>query len=47
MLERMIGMIEHLGIHPVIDQEFEMSDLAAALEYLRAARHIGKVVVRV
>ena len=47
MLERMIGMIEHLGIHPVIDQEFEMRDLAAALEHLSAARHIGKVVVRV
>jgi NADPH:quinone reductase-like Zn-dependent oxidoreductase len=47
MLERMNGMIEHLGIHPVIDQEFEMRDLAAALEYLSAARHIGKVIVRV
>lgn len=47
MLERMNGMIEHLGIHPVIDLEFEMRDFAAALEYLSAARHIGKVVVRV
>jgi NADPH:quinone reductase-like Zn-dependent oxidoreductase len=40
-------MIEHLGIHPVIDQEFEMRNLGAALEYLSAARHVGKVVVRV
>ena len=47
MLERMIGMIEHLGIHPVIDREFEMRGLGAALEYLSAARHVGKVVVRV
>lgn len=47
MLERMNGMIEHLGIHPVIDHEFGMRDLAAALEYLSAARHIGKVIVRV
>lgn len=45
MLERMICMIEHLGIRPVIDQEFEMRDLPAALEYMSAGRHVGKVIV--
>ncbi len=47
MLERMVCMIEHLGIRPVIDQEFEMRDFAAAFEYLSAGRHVGKIVVRV
>lgn len=47
MLERMIGMIEHLGIQPVIDQGFEMRELPAALEYLSAGQHVGKVIVRV
>jgi NADPH:quinone reductase-like Zn-dependent oxidoreductase len=45
MLERMIGMIEHLGVRPVIDQVFEMQDIAAALEYLKSRQHVGKVVV--
>lgn len=47
MFERMIGMIEHLGIRPVIDEAFEMQDIAGALEYLRSGRHFGKVVIRV
>lgn len=47
MLERMVCMVEHLGIRPVIDQEFAMRDFAAAFEYLSAGHHVGKVVVRV
>jgi NADPH:quinone reductase-like Zn-dependent oxidoreductase len=47
MFERMIGMIEHLGIRPVIDEAFEMQDIAAALEYLKSGRHLGKVVIKV
>jgi NADPH:quinone reductase-like Zn-dependent oxidoreductase len=47
MFERMIGMIEHLGIRPVIDEAFEMQDIAAALEYLRSGRHFGKVIIKV
>jgi NADPH:quinone reductase-like Zn-dependent oxidoreductase len=47
MFERMIGMIEHLGIRPVIDAAFEMQDIAAALEYLKSGRHLGKVVIKV
>ncbi len=46
MFERMVGMIDHLGIRPVIDATFEMQDIAAALEYLKSGRHLGKVVVR-
>jgi NADPH:quinone reductase-like Zn-dependent oxidoreductase len=47
MFERMIGMIEHLRIRPVIDEAFEMRDVAAALEYLRTGRHLGKVIIKV
>jgi NADPH:quinone reductase-like Zn-dependent oxidoreductase len=47
MFERMIGMIEHLGIRPVIDEAFEMQDIAAALEYLKSGRHLGKVIIKV
>jgi NADPH:quinone reductase-like Zn-dependent oxidoreductase len=47
MFERMIGMIEHLGIRPVIDVAFEMQDIAAALKYLKSGRHLGKVIIRI
>ncbi|HEV8017247.1 MAG TPA: NAD(P)-dependent alcohol dehydrogenase [Steroidobacteraceae bacterium] len=47
MFERMVGMIEHLGIGPVIDRVFEMREIGGALEYLKSGRHIGKVVVKV
>jgi NADPH:quinone reductase-like Zn-dependent oxidoreductase len=47
MFERMIGMIEHLSIRPVIDEAFEMQDIARALEYLKSGRHLGKVIIKV
>jgi NADPH:quinone reductase-like Zn-dependent oxidoreductase len=47
MFERMIGMIEHLSIRPVIDEAFEMQDVSAALEYLKSGRHLGKVIMKV
>jgi NADPH:quinone reductase-like Zn-dependent oxidoreductase len=47
MFERMIGMIEHLGIRPVIDAAFEMQDIATALQYLKSGRHLGKVIIKV
>jgi NADPH:quinone reductase-like Zn-dependent oxidoreductase len=47
MFERMIGMIEHLSIRPVIDEAFEIQDIAAALEYLKSGRHLGKVIIKV
>jgi NADPH:quinone reductase-like Zn-dependent oxidoreductase len=47
MFERMIGMIEHLGIRPAIDEAFEMHDIAAAFEYFRSGRHLGKVIIKV
>jgi NADPH:quinone reductase-like Zn-dependent oxidoreductase len=47
MFERMIGMIDHLGIRPVIDEAFEMQDIAGAFEYLRSGRHFGKITIKV
>jgi NADPH:quinone reductase-like Zn-dependent oxidoreductase len=47
MFERMIAMIEHLGIKPVIDKVFAMRDIAAAFEYLKSGAHLGKVVIEV
>ena len=35
------------GIRPVIDRVFDFADAKAAFEHLEAARHVGKIVVRV
>ena len=34
------------GIEPVIDRSFDFDDAKAAYEYLAAAKHLGKVVIR-
>jgi NADPH:quinone reductase-like Zn-dependent oxidoreductase len=47
MFERMNGMIDALGIKPVIDATFDMEDIAAALKYLESGHHFGKVVIKV
>jgi NADPH:quinone reductase-like Zn-dependent oxidoreductase len=47
MFERMIGMIEHLRIRPVMDKAFDMQDVAAALKYLKSGHHLGKVIIKV
>jgi NADPH:quinone reductase-like Zn-dependent oxidoreductase len=47
MFERMNGMIDTLGIKPVIDATFDAEDIAAALRYLESGRHLGKVVIKV
>ena len=33
------------GVRPVIDRSFGFGDAPAAFDYLRQARHIGKVVI--
>jgi NADPH:quinone reductase-like Zn-dependent oxidoreductase len=35
------------GVRPVVDKVFEFDQLREAYEYLQAAKHIGKVVVKV
>jgi hypothetical protein len=31
----------------VIDEAFEMQDIAGAFEYLRSGRHFGKITIKV
>ena len=38
---------EVAGVKPIVDKVFEFDQLKEAYEYLQAAKHIGKVVVRV
>ncbi|KAI1758438.1 putative alcohol dehydrogenase [Xylaria castorea] len=47
-VEEMIGFIyEEKTTRPIVDRVFRFGDAKAALEYLRAGSHFGKVVIRV
>lgn len=46
MFEAMNAAIALHGIHPVVDRVFGFTELRAALGYLRAAQHVGKVCLR-
>jgi NADPH:quinone reductase-like Zn-dependent oxidoreductase len=45
-LEAMNKAIEFHAMHPVVDRVFGFSELQEALNYLREARHFGKVCLR-
>lgn len=47
MFERMNKAIELHAMRPVIDRVFDFTELPEALNYLREARHFGKVCLRV
>jgi NADPH:quinone reductase-like Zn-dependent oxidoreductase len=47
MLENMVRAIEINQMRPVVDRVFEFGEAREALEYLKAGRHSGKVVVKV
>jgi NADPH:quinone reductase-like Zn-dependent oxidoreductase len=45
-----VGLLKAVAFHkikPVIDRVFELADAAEAYRYLKAARHMGKVVIKV
>ena len=46
MFEAMNKAIEFHAMHPVLDRVFGFSELREALNYLREARHFGKVCLR-
>lgn len=46
MFEAMNKAIESHAMHPVVDRVFGFSELGEALNYLREARHFGKVCLR-
>ena len=47
MFEAMNRAIEFHAMRPVIDRVFGFTQLPEALDYLREARHFGKVCLRV
>ncbi len=47
LFEELNRAVEVNSIEPVIDSVFEFDDSREAYEYLRAARHMGKVVIRI
>jgi NADPH:quinone reductase-like Zn-dependent oxidoreductase len=45
-----VGLLKAVAFHeikPVIDRVFELADVAEAYRYLKSARHMGKVVIKV
>jgi NADPH:quinone reductase-like Zn-dependent oxidoreductase len=46
-LEALAGALPALGVRPIIDRVFPFAETPAALAYLDAGGHVGKVVVRV
>ena len=46
MFEDMNKAIEFHAIHPVVDRVFGFSELPEALNFLREARHFGKICIR-
>ena len=47
MFERLVRVLEHSRIDPVIDRVFEFENARAAYEHLASGAHFGKVVIRV
>jgi NADPH:quinone reductase-like Zn-dependent oxidoreductase len=47
MFERLVRVLEHSTVDPVIDRVFPFEDTRAAYEHLASGAHFGKVVIRV
>jgi NADPH:quinone reductase-like Zn-dependent oxidoreductase len=47
MFERLVRVLEHSTIDPVIDRVFPFEETRAAYEYLASGAHFGKVVIRI
>jgi NADPH:quinone reductase-like Zn-dependent oxidoreductase len=45
MLDDVMQAFAGHGVRPVIDRSFEFGDAPTAFDYLREARHVGKVVI--
>jgi NADPH:quinone reductase-like Zn-dependent oxidoreductase len=41
----MVSAIDRLGIRPVIDKQFELSELASAFRYQESGSHFGKILI--
>jgi NADPH:quinone reductase-like Zn-dependent oxidoreductase len=47
MFERLVRVLEHSSIDPIIDRVFAFEDTRAAYDHLASGAHFGKVVIRV
>jgi NADPH:quinone reductase-like Zn-dependent oxidoreductase len=47
MFERLVRVLEHSNIDPVIDRVFSFDETRTAYEHLASGAHFGKVVIRV
>lgn len=47
MFERLVRVLDHSDINPVIDRVFPFDEARAAYEHLASGAHFGKVVIRV
>lgn len=45
--EGLLRAVDASGIRPVVDRVFPFDEAPAAFEYLRSARHVGKVVISI
>ena len=45
MFERLVRVLEHSNIDPVIDRVFAFEETRAAYEHLASGAHFGKVVI--
>ena len=46
MFERLVRVLEHSNIDPIIDRMFSFEETRAAYEHLASGTHFGKVVIR-
>ncbi len=46
-LAELLAFVAERGLRPVVDRVFPLEETAAALDYLDAGQHFGKVVVRI
>lgn len=46
MFERLVRVLEHSNIDPIIDRVFSFEDARAAYDHLASGTHFGKVVIR-
>ena len=46
MFERLVHVLEHSTIDPVVDRVFSFEETRAAYEHLASGAHFGKVVIR-
>jgi NADPH:quinone reductase-like Zn-dependent oxidoreductase len=47
MFERLVRVLDHSTIDPVLDRVFAFTEARAAYEHLASGAHFGKVVIRV